>query len=207
MIYRRAESRIQTTMNLLKQLVLLTLVLATGCASPRTNLVARTGSTPLPPQIRNVSLMPRPSHSPAERELEKQLSAELQRRGINIVSQAESEFTVAAVIEENWDTHTQTVYPTTVKREEYAGPGTGRYSVSTEPDLLYPQKVEKHIRTEGIRLRLYRTAELKQGRFQTAWEGYIEAGLKLSPERQPALLQILCGYLGRDFIGHVKTGK
>lgn len=196
-----------TTMNILKPILLIALILATGCASKRTNLIARTGSTPLPPQIRNVSLMPRASHNPGESALEKQLAAELQRRGINVVPQSESEFTVAAVIEENWDTHTTSVYPQRMPTQ-YVGPGTGHSpTIVSEPDILHPQEVENHIRTEGIRLRLYRTAELKQGRFQTAWEGYIEAGLSLRPEQQPALLQILCGYLGRDFIGHVKTGK
>lgn len=196
-------------MKILKPVLLLALILATSCASRRTNLIARTGSTPLPPQIRNVSLMPRASHSPGEAVLETQLAAELQRRGINVVPQSESEFTVAALIEENWDTLTETVYPQTVRQVQYVGPGTGGYSstVTAEPNLIPTQKVEHHIRTEGVRLRLYRTAELKQGRFQTAWEGYIEAGLSLRPEQQPALLQILCDYLGRDFIGRVKTGK
>lgn len=197
-----------TTMNILKPILLLALILATGCASKRTNLIARTGSTPLPPQIRNVSLMPRASHGPGESALEKQLAAELQRRGINVVPQSESEFTVAAVIEENWDTHTTTVYPQRMPAQSISS-GTGGYSstVTAEPNFIPTQKVEHHIRTEGVRLRLYRTAELKQGRFQTAWEGYIEAGLSLRPGQQPALLQILCDYLGRDFIGHVKTGK
>jgi hypothetical protein len=184
---------------------LLALILAAGCASKRTNLIARTGSTVLPAQIRNVSLMPRASHSPGERALETQLAAELQRRGINVVTQKESEFTAAAVIEENWDTHTQTVYPQRMAAQS-VNSGSSPVVV-TEPDILHPQAVETQVRTEGIRLRLYRTAELKQGRFQTAWEGYIEAGLELRSERQPALLQILCGYLGRDFVGHVKTGK
>ncbi len=193
--------------NLLKPIVLLALILATGCASKRTNLIARTGSTPLPPQICNVSLMPRASHGPGESALEQQLAAELQPRGINLAPQNESDFTVAAVIEENWDTHTETGYPQRVPAQSISSGTALPPTIVTEPDILHPQEVESHIRTEGIRLRLYRTAELKQGRFQTAWEGYIEAGLSLRPEQQPALLQILCGYLGRDFIGHVKTAK
>lgn len=194
-------------MNILKPLLLVALVAATGCASKRTNLIARTGGTPLPAQIRNASLMPRASHGPGESALEKQLTAELQRRGIKVVPQSESEFTVAAVIEENWNTHTTTVYPQRMPAQSISAGSSHATTVVTEPDILNPQEVETQIRTEGIRLRLYRTADLKQGRFQTAWEGYIEAGLALHPEQQPALLQILCGYLGRDFVGHVKTGK
>lgn len=192
------------------QLLLLALILTTaGCASPRTNLIARTGGTRMPPQIRNVSFMPRASQSPAERTLETQLAAELARRGINVVPQSESDFTIAAVIEENWDTFTKNIYPQTVRQSHLTGAGSAGFPtrVTIEQDLLYPEKVEDHIRTEGIRLRLYRTAELKQGNFQTAWDGYLEAGLSLRPEQQPGLLQILCDYLGRDFIGHVKTRK
>lgn len=192
-------------MNMLQPVLLLAVILATGCASKRTNLIARTGSTALPAQIRNVSLMPRASHSPAERVLETQLAAELQRRGINVVPQKESEFTVAAVIEENWDTHTQTVYPQRMSARSISS-GSSPVVVS-EPDILHPQEVESLVRTEGLRLRLYRTAELKQGRFQTAWEGYIEAGIALRPEQQTALLRTLCGYLGRDFVGPVRTAK
>jgi hypothetical protein len=196
-------------MNKLKPVLLLTVILAAGCASKRTNLIARTGGTALPAQIRNVSLMPRASRSPAERVLETQLAAELQRRGVNVVPQQESEFTVAAVIEENWDTHD--IGPSVVYQTRPAAvlvPAGAPAAVVMEPTYHSPSESgETHIRTEGIRLRLYRTAELKQGRFQTAWEGYIEAGLELRSERQPALLQILCGYLGRDFVGHVKTGK
>lgn len=193
-----------------RQFLLLALIVATaGCASPRTNLIARTGGTPMPPQIHNVSLMPRASQSPAEKTLETQLTAELTRRGINVVPQSESDFTVAAVIEENWDTFTRNVYPQTVRHSHLTGAGSAGFStlVTVEQDPLHPEKVEDHIRTEGIRLRLYRTAELKQGNFQTAWDGYLEAGLSLRPEQQPGMLQILCDYLGRDFIGHVKTRK
>jgi hypothetical protein len=195
-------------MNMLKSLLLLALILVTGgCASRRTNLIARTSGTPLPPQIRNVSLMPRASHGPGESALEQQLAAELQRRGMHIVLQSESDFTIAAAVEENWDIHTYTVHPHTVNKVQHVRPEASGYSVTTEPDRLNPYKTETQIRTQGIRLRLYRTAELKQGRFQTAWEGYLEAGLSLRPEQQPALLQILCDYLGRDFVGHVKTVK
>jgi hypothetical protein len=198
-------------MNMLKPLLLLALILVTGgCASRRTNLIARTGGAPLPPQIRNVSLMPRASQSSAERMLETQLAAELQRRGLNIVPQGASDFIVAATIEDNWDTHD--IAPITIHQSRQSAPAivpaTGGFStaVMIAPTYDSPsQEVKTHIRTQGIRLRLYRTVELKQGRFQTAWEGYLEAGLSLHPEQQPMLLQVLCDYLGRDFIGHVKT--
>jgi len=60
---------------------------------------------------------------------------------------------------------------------------------------------------QGIRLRLYPSQGLRAGRFETAWEGYIEAGLKLREDRQPLLLKTLFGYFGRDFSGSAKLAE
>lgn len=190
--------------------LLIVFLLCAGCATRRTNLIARTGGTPFPQQFQNVSLLPRASQSPAERTLETQLAAALERRGIGIVPQSESGFAIAAAFEENWDHHNVppiVAYQTRPPAPTFMPAGAPAVVVMQPSYYSLSKSGETQIRTEGIRLRLYRTADLKQGRFQTAWEGYIEAGLASRPEQQPALLEMLCGYLGRDFIGHVKTAQ
>ena len=182
-------------------------LLVVSCASNRTNLVARTSGEPLRADLRNISLMPRQSSTPAERALDESLAAELRRRGIAIVAQGESDFTLSVNVEENWDTLTRNEYPHVITTPSYSTAGTSQMFVLSEPDLLFPEKVETHIRTEGIRLRLYDTRAVKQGRFVTTWEGYIEAGLRMRPEQPPQLLRMLLDYLGKDFIGRVKIPK
>lgn len=196
-------------MKIARPAFLLAMVLASaGCASHRTNLIARSGGQPLRMEGRSVSLMLSLHRDPQQRELDRLLTMELQRRGFSIVPQAEADFTISANTEINWVTTTTTVHPQVQANSLFVPyPGTGGFvPISTEPALV-PVRMETQIPTEGIRLRLYETRVLKQGRFQTAWEGYIEAGLKLRPEQQPVLLKSLCDYLGRDFIGHVKIPK
>jgi hypothetical protein len=187
-----------SVMPLVKIAALILLLGVTGCASHRTNLVARSGSAPLPLPLKTVALMPHSSQSANEAGLERGLQTELGRRGVNFVTQNESDYTVAVGFEKNW------VRDSNQPNYQHIVFGGG-----STPSTVYsiPKDREPGVGTEGIRLRIYRTADLKQGSFQTAWEGFIDAGFTLKPEHHPEMLRILCDYLGRDFVGHVQTPK
>lgn len=172
-----------------------------GCASRRPNLIAHTGGIPVRFDFRKVSLMPKPSLTPQERALNHDLAAELQRRGIVIVPRTESDLTIAIGIE----THSELDIQTTPASVAQAPPPFISGMVYQGGAWVQTTTTEREIRTEGIRLRLYPTRELAQGRFQTAWEGYLEAGFRMRPEHQAELLRTLLDHVGQNFVGRVKT--
>ena len=184
-------------------------VLLAGCAAPP-NLIARRNRQSLAIPIQKISLLTRRNSSPAEAALDRQLAAELQRQGFEVVADTASDYAIAASAEMNWSTvpggpaeAMGQYYPTPPSPPPPSNFGyVARYEqpILTEP----PRHRVEHIPTYGIRLKLYRTPDLKQGRFETIWDGYVDAGLQSKPELIPNMLRNLCAHLGQDFVGHQK---
>jgi hypothetical protein len=65
-------------------------------------------------------------------------------------------------------------------------------------DEVYP------IASQGIHLQLYTRDDLRAGRLQRAWEGFIDAGIRATPESEPVLLRTLIPYFGKDHVGKVR---
>ncbi len=186
-------------------------VLLAGCAAPP-NIIARRNRQSLAIPIQKISLLARRNSSPAEAALDRQLVAELQRQGFEVVADTASDYAIAASAEMNWSTvpggpaEALEQYYATPPPPPPPSPSNFGYVARYEQPILTgssPHR-EEHIPTYGIRLKLYRTPDLKQGRFETIWDGYVDAGLQSKPELIPNMLRNLCAHLGQDFIGHQK---
>ena len=84
-------------------------------------------------------------------------------------------------------------------------PGVGSVIVEQYPKFPpAPTYIEDTADVRGIRVQVYPTQQLLAGRFETAWDGYIEAGLRLRPEQRNLLLRTPLDYFGREFSGKVR---
>jgi hypothetical protein len=188
------------------------LVLSAGCTTHLADIVARRGSPPLPSNGRNVALMTSVQARPQDGPLQRVVVAELERNGYHIVTQPEADYTLVCYVEDNWLTQlgpsawldlpssspSITVLP--ADRKVVAEKRETHYDPYLTSNYCPKEKVPK----QGVRLRFYSSPSLQAGRFETAWEGYIEAGLTLRPEREPLLVKTLLTFFGRDYVGRVK---
>ena len=183
-----------------------------GCASHSTLVVARCGPQPLPATARKVAFMKSAQPRPEDETLKHAVVAELESRGFQIVPQVEADLTLNCAVEDSWRNYSAPASPPTVFQSApppmVVTPGSAVYVERWRLDpLSAPADTEEHIATQGIRLLFYRSESLSEGRFETAWEGYIEAGLRLRENREPLLLKTLFGYFGRDYSGRAKLAE
>jgi hypothetical protein len=82
--------------------------------------------------------------------------------------------------------------PESPQSENYDQSSLQKTIVQTE--YVHPNK--------GIRLYLYANPEKYSG-LQIAWQGCIEAGESVSPDREPLLIRTLLGYFGQDYAGSI----
>jgi hypothetical protein len=143
--------------------------------------------------------------------LEVAVAAELELRGFQLVAQNESELTLACHAEDNALYASRNAPPCLLDYYQMQGPilvpASGGFiqSPGISSQYFVPMTQTEHaVIVRGIRLQVYPTRSLQSGRFETAWEGYIEAGLKLRPEQQHSLIRSLLDHFGRDFTGKVK---
>ena len=80
------------------------------------------------------------------------------------------------------------------------GPGeTSMQTAIVETEYIHPD--------QGIRLYLYVNPKTHPGGLQIAWQGCIEAGETVSPDREPLLIKTLLGYFGQDYTGRIELGQ
>lgn len=193
---------------LLLILVVLGFLMGTaGCALRSTQLVARRGEVPPSASARHIALMPQPQPTFEENRLRHNVATALGQSGFQVVEPRDADLLVACQIEQNWKSRSRIIYPPA--RHPGIPPMVGpahTVVIAEERSWSDPTPVvtQDFIGVKGIRLQFYDAHAPAARRFETVWEGYIEAGLDLAPERQPALLQILLDYFGRDYSGRVK---
>lgn len=189
---------------------LVVFALLSGCAT-RPNLIARSGGSGVSTNDLKVAFIAQPHPRPEDQLLMRNVTSELGRRGFRLVESTNADFLISCGVEDNWLTRQ------VESRESLSGANMTR----SEPYFRYPNGLmerrdaapytpsseEGYIRVQGIRMRVYSAESLRQRSFEMAWEGYVEAGLQLRPEQQPALLRALFDYFGHDFVGHVKIEK
>ncbi|PYI82440.1 MAG: hypothetical protein DME26_17655, partial [Verrucomicrobia bacterium] len=149
---------------------------------------------------------------PEEEALCVALTAELKQQGFHLVPQEEADYTLTYWIEDNW-------YLREIPKRTY-DPGVSPVSTPMQPlppgaAAIYSDPfnrsyrvtetlVDDSVPVQGIRLQLYYRPSGRTGRPQTVWEGYIDAGFKVSPEREPALLKTLLTFFGKDYTGRAR---
>ncbi len=193
----------------------LTILLA-GCASNHPTVGAWRGAGFSPAQKDKIALTLRPNPSYEDAEVGRVLTAELQREGFNLVPLAEADYTLAYAVE---DDSTETFLPARV----FALPAPPQISnIIIAPGMLVshgifdprtqefqpsidPTVVVYH--AKGIRLYLYTNPKTHPGGLQIAWSGCIDAGVRVSAEREPLLIRALLAYFGQDYIGRAELDK
>lgn len=196
------------------------LVLFSGC-STSTSVIARRNPACWPTLASRISIPKRDLRTPELDELGRALNAEFVRRGVTLAPSGKSEYALSFWIEENWEGRSDADRP----RRLWSGPVGGNYvatpgypgaSVAIVPSegmRMYPNAYDATIHdapnaglnySKGIRLRLFVTQPQGTNRLETAWEGYVDGGPRMSSDEYGALLRVLLDYFGHDHVGKVK---
>lgn len=189
-------------------LLVLTIFL-TGCASNHTSIGAWRGDHFHPARSDKIAVVPQSRSNNEDARLGRVLTAELQREGFNLAPPAEADYLLAYVVEDGWTENDLPTHPFQVPQPEVVtpviGPNGGAVVVAT-PAPAEPQSAPTPApyHSKGIRLFLYTNPKTHAGDFETAWEGGIDAGRKISPEHEPLLVQTLLSYFGQNHVGPVK---
>ncbi len=185
--------------------LLMALAMTSGCASHKAYVLARRDPQYSPSPTNRIALANHLKPRPQEEALCITLTAELHQQGFHLVPQEEADYTLAYWIEDNW-------YLREIPVRTYKPGGSPAPLAPLPPGAaafyspLYRPKVtetmvDDSVPVQGIRLQLYYRPSGRTGRPQTVWEGYIEAGFKVSPGREPALLKTLLTFFGKDYAG------
>jgi len=186
----------------------------TGCATtPKGILVSAQRDPAFSPAKTNTICMAIQSNPSRENAaLASVLMAEMARENFNIVTNFDADYTLAFLIEDDSTSEivprAEHLYnPDLPPQPAVAGGGLaplnyeneqpGEPSMQTaivETEYVHPNK--------GIRMYLYANPKKYPG-LQIAWQGCIEAGETVSPDREPLLIQTLLGYFGQDYTGRI----
>jgi hypothetical protein len=197
---------------LLLALALPLAILSTGCASNHASIGAWRGDHFSPTRSDKIALMRRPNPNDQDARLGRVLTAELKREGFNLVPPAEADYLLAYAVEDDWVENDLPTHPVQPLEPEVTtaviGPNGGGV-VITSPVPAGPQfpPAAAPYHSKGIRLYLYTNPKTHAGDFETAWEGAIDAGQRISPEREPVFIKTLLLYLGQDHVGRVKLAE
>lgn len=193
---------------------LLALATATGCASHKAYVLARRDPQYSPNPTNRIALVNHLKPRPEEEALRAILTAELKQLNFHLVPQEQADYTLTYWIENNWELRKvpeQTYDPSfgppfTTAPIGPLPPGATVFYQDTlhPPHRAMETMVEHAIPVQGIRLQLYSRPSTPAGRPETVWEGYIDAGSKVAPEREPVLLKTLLTFFGKDHAGRTK---
>jgi len=195
------------------------LAMTAGCASHKAYVLARRDASFSPTLAARIAMVNQLKPRPEDQELAVALTAELKRQGFHLVPQEEAEYTLSYWIEENWHQRKIPVktYDPLGRDPNFTSsplpPSSLEYGMAVSGGPVYPSPkdgrvtvilVDDPVAVQGIRLQLYSRESARAGRLQTAWEGYIDAGFKVAPEREPILLRTLLTYFGKDYTGRAR---
>jgi len=193
------------------------LTLATGCASRTAYVIARQNGGYQVGITNRITLADQAHPREEEQALRNYLLTQLPLQGFELVTPEQAEYALAYWIDKSWRrgkvvvSHRQGywVNPTIEPGPPFLLPSspylwTPSFTYSGQPQLGIQHVVEVAYATQGIQLKLFYLESMRSGRMQTAWEGYIEAGDRVSKQREPVLLRTLLNYVGKDFVGRAK---
>ena len=192
--------------------LLMVLAMTAGCASHKAYVVARRDPQYSPNPTNRIALANHLKPRPEEEALCVSLTTELKQQGFHLVPQEEADYTLAYWIEDNWylreipkRTYDPGVSPVSTPMQPFPAGPAGIYSDPFNRSYRVTEtEVDDSVPVQGIRLQLYYRPTGRTGRPQTVWEGYIDAGFKVSPEREPALLKTLLTFFGKDYAGRTR---
>jgi hypothetical protein len=190
-------------------------ILAAGCATNNGVIVsARHDVHFSPTPTDKISMALRPNPSPEDAALGSVLLAELKREGFDIVTNADADYTLAYLVEDDSTVETYqhhelvtspnpyvVTLPPQTTSDMVVRDLTGQRQRELCETVTVPVSVV--VQRKGIRLYLYANPKTHPGGLQIAWEGCIEAGKTIPVGREPVLIKTLLGYFGQDYVGRV----
>lgn len=194
--------------------------LLSACAQKRL-VIARRNPACTPSLTAPISLADPNITKPELLALKNSVNAELARRGVKTVSARQSDFSLGYWIDESWENSKSgepdmagayaqhTLQMTRAHQAQnyrvYPGVGTVIQPEQPVPPVVYRPNTRPANEgyTQSIHLRLFVSHPREQNRLETAWEGYILGGARLSPKEYDPLLKALFDYFGKDFTGKV----
>lgn len=205
-----SESETTLVRGLVQIGLLLTLTgLMTGCASRTALVIARSDAQFNLSATNKISLAAHAQPRESELALQQALLTALQEHGIELVSPAQADFTLAYWLDDSWKPGKKVIY-------YYNGGWQNTYpmaqptfiSAGPQGQVMYENQhpirqrvVDSPYYIQGIRLKIYPKTGVNADPFKAAWEGYIEGGSRVSQKREPILLRTLLNYYGKDFNG------
>jgi hypothetical protein len=181
-----------------------------ACAT-RTSVVAHANPHYTPTFASPIAMPERRLNSTQETQLCEVIKAEFGRRGVQFVPPVDSEYSLAFWIEENQEQGPQmppTVLP--YNKSFISDPllpqyGYGRSQVGMQQISMQPvESPPRDLTYTGIRLKLYVSHPANTNEIETAWDGFIDGGMRMSSEEYDRLVRTLLDYFGKDFKGRVK---
>lgn len=190
------------------------LVLTTSCSS-RAYVIARQNAGHQLSISNKIVIADHAQPAPEEQFLRATLMSELRRQGFNLVAASEAEYTLTYWIDASWkrgkvvipargsstwvDPNRPTTFPSPPSMPRVQTP-----EFYSDSGLGIQHVVEVPWETKGIRLKVFSQESMRAGNMQTAWDGYIEAGEKVSEKHETTLVRTLLHYFGTDFTGKAK---
>jgi hypothetical protein len=197
-------------------LLICALTLGPGCTTRSAYIVARKGTQCQVAAAGKIAIADQAHPRPEESALREALLAELRQMGFALVAPAQADYSLIYWIDEAWKPGTKVV----ANREgcwNDLGLEPGPLFFWSVPPYFVPrgylyldqpssmQRVlDAPYAVKGIHLKLFSQESIRAGRFDTAWDGYIEMGSYVRERREPILLRTLLAYLGTDFIGRAR---
>jgi len=183
------------------------LLIAAGCASNHP-VVGAWGRPGLAPQRTDkIALTARPNPNDADAQLGRMLVPELQAAGFVMVPVEEADYLLAYAVEDDATVergHKTVLAPS---KPAFNHPQTTQQIVDQNLARRQPENLRVPTtyvdERQGIRLYLYTNPKTHSGKFNLAWSGCIDAGEKVSAEREPLLIRTLLGYFGKAYNGTV----
>jgi hypothetical protein len=188
-------------------LLMLTLItFSTGCVSNRVNVGAWRDSNFSPTRTSKIALILMSNPSIEDAELGRVLMSELKRENFNLVPYSEADYTLACAVEDDSEQiYTPSQQPFLSTSPQITGQAYDESAFRTQQTQFPPTLVVVH--KKDIRLYLYTNPQTHPGSLQIAWTGSIEAGEKISADREPVLIETLLRYFGQEYAGPVKLPK
>jgi hypothetical protein len=192
--------------------------LSTGCASRTAYVVARQNAQYPLSAANKIAIADHAHPREEERVLRQSLLAELNQQGFELVAPDKAEYSLTYWIDESWkrgrmvvsnregswaDPNLEAGSPLMPAVPPFFG-SSGSAFTHGQPRPSIQHVVDVPYATKGIRLKLFDQASMRSGRMQTAWDGYIEGGDRVTERREPVLLRTLLQYFGKDFTGRAK---
>jgi hypothetical protein len=197
--------------------LLLTLmtILSAGCATNNGVIVsARHDAHFSPTRTDKISMALRPNPSAEDAALGSILQAELKSEGFDIVTNADADYALACLVEDDSTVETYwhhelvaspnpyvVTLPPQTTGDRIVQDLTGQRQREFGETVTVPVAVT--VQRKGIRLYLYTNPKTHPGGLQIAWQGCIEAGKTIPAGRELVLIRTLLGYFGQDYVGRV----